>query len=90
MATLDMDHWQKNIIWAFMVNTGASYLDTAVHFKLNNPSLIVLWKKEFNEQGVEGLNPKLKEPPSMSNNSKKQKKREEKKDNTRGRVGTRD
>jgi transposase len=63
----------------FMLNTGASYLDTAVHFNLNNPSLIVRWKKEFNEQGVEGLNPKLKERPSMSNKANKQKKKEEKK-----------
>ena len=76
---MDIDHWQRNIIWAvkhlirewvkayesqgmdglkrrktmkkysvqfklntiqFMLNTGASYLETAVQFNLNNPSLI--------------------------------------------------
>jgi len=42
----------------FMLNTGASYLDTAVQYNLNNPSLITRWMKEFHEQGVEGLNPK--------------------------------
>ncbi|WP_161809293.1 helix-turn-helix domain-containing protein, partial [Heyndrickxia shackletonii] len=44
----------------FMLNTGASYLETAVHFNLNNPSLIIRWTKEFYEQGVEGLIPKPK------------------------------
>ena len=72
----------------FMLNTGASYLDTAVHFNLNNPSLIIRWMKEFHEQGVEGLNPKPKGRPSMSNKPNKQKKKEEKKINTRGRIGT--
>jgi len=63
----------------FMLNTGASYLDTAVHFNLNNPSLIVRWKKDFNEQGLEGLKPKSKGRPSMSIKSNKHKKNEERK-----------
>ncbi|NQD65959.1 transposase, partial [Bacillus haikouensis] len=63
----------------FILNTGASYLEAAVHFNLNNPSLIVRWMKEFHEQGVEGLNPKLKGRPSMSKKPNKQKKKEEKK-----------
>lgn len=63
----------------FMLNTGASYLEAAVHFNLNNPSLIVRWMKEFQEQGVEGLNPKLKGRPSMSKKTNNQKKMEEKK-----------
>ena len=50
----------------FMLNTGASYQETADQFKLNNPSLIYRWMKEFNEQGVEGLKPKPKGRPSMS------------------------
>ena len=50
----------------FMKETGASYLETANQFKLNNPSLINRWMKEFNEQGVEGLKPKPKGRPSMS------------------------
>ena len=49
-----------------MLNTGASYQETADQFKLNNPSLINRWMKEFNEQGVEGLKPKPKGRPSMS------------------------
>ena len=52
----------------FMKETGASYLETANQFKLNNPSLINRWMKEFNEQGVEGLKPKPKGRPSMSRN----------------------
>ncbi|MRG88400.1 helix-turn-helix domain-containing protein [Salinibacillus xinjiangensis] len=63
----------------FMLTTGASYLETAVHFKLNNPSLIKRWTKEFHEQGVEGLNAKPKGRPSMSKKPNKQKKKEEKK-----------
>jgi len=62
----------------FMLNTGASYLDTAVHFNLNNPSLITRWMKELHEQGVEGLIPKPKGRPSMSKKPNKQKKKEEK------------
>ena len=41
-----------------MLKTGATFLETAVQFKLNNPSLIRRWMKEFKEQGVEGLKPK--------------------------------
>lgn len=63
----------------FMLNTGASYLETAVQFKLNNPSLIKRWKKTFREHGIEGLKLKSKGRPSMSKKSTKQKKKEEKK-----------
>ena len=64
----------------FMLNTGASYQETADQFKLNNPSLITRWMKEFNEQGVEGLKPKPKGRPSMSKKPiNKQTKKEEKK-----------
>ncbi|MCM3068565.1 helix-turn-helix domain-containing protein, partial [Priestia flexa] len=65
----------------FMKKTGASYLETANQFKLNNPSLINRWMKEFNEQGVEGLKPKPKGRPSMSkkpNTNKQTKKKENK------------
>lgn len=61
----------------FKLNTGASYRETADRFKLNNHSLIVRWMKEFNEQGVEGLKPKLKGRPSMSKKPNKSMKREE-------------
>ena len=63
----------------FMLETGASYQETADQFKLNNPSLINRWMKEFNEQGVEGLKPKSKGRPSMSKKPNKQTKKEEKK-----------
>jgi transposase len=66
----------------FMLNTGASHLDTAIHFKLNNASLIVRWMEKFRERGVEGLKPKPKGRPSMSNKPKpkpnKRAKKEEK------------
>ncbi len=50
----------------FMLKTGASFLETAVQFNLNNPSLIRRWMKEFKEQGLGGLKPKGR--PSMSRN----------------------
>jgi transposase len=64
-----------------MKETGASYLETANQFKLNNPSLINRWKKEFNEQEAEGLKPKPKGRPSMSKkpNTNKQTKKDENK-----------
>ncbi|WP_227939499.1 helix-turn-helix domain-containing protein, partial [Alkalihalobacillus deserti] len=62
-----------------MVETGASFQETAEQFRLNNPSLIHRWMKTFNEQGIEGLKPRLKERPSMSKNNNKPKKKEEKK-----------
>src|SRR5699024_3913868 len=62
----------------FMLETGASYQETAEQFRLNNPSLIHRWMKTFNEQGIEGLNPKSKGRPSMSKKPNK-KKNEEKK-----------
>ena len=62
----------------FMLETGASYQETAEQFRLNNPSLIHRWKKEFNELGIEGLKPKPKGRPSMSKKPNKQKNMEEK------------
>jgi transposase len=61
----------------FMLETGASYQETADQFKLNNPSLIYRWMKLFNEQGIEGLKPKSKGRPSMSKKPNKTKKKEE-------------
>ncbi|WP_319961232.1 transposase [Virgibacillus natechei] len=62
----------------FMLETGASYQETADQFKLNNPSLINHWMKVFNEQGIEGLRPKSKGRPSMSKKHNKPKKKDEK------------
>ncbi len=61
-----------------MLDTGASYQETANKFKLNNPSLIHRWMKTFNEGGVEGLKSKSKGRPSMSKKPNKQKKEEKK------------
>lgn len=54
----------------FMKQTGASYQDTAVAFKMNNPSLIANWYGTFLKEGVEGLQKKAKGRPSMSENHK--------------------
>ena len=50
----------------FKKQTGASYRDTAIEFKLNNPSLIANWQRIFLKDGVEGLKLKPKGRPSMS------------------------
>ena len=63
----------------FILKTGASYQETADHFKLNNPSLIYRWMETFKLQGIEGLKPKSKGRPSMSKKPSKQTKKEEKK-----------
>ena len=54
----------------FMKQTGASYQDTAIRFKLNNPSLIATWNRKFSEEGIEGLIEKAKGRPPMSKNRK--------------------
>ncbi|WP_217697293.1 helix-turn-helix domain-containing protein, partial [Oceanobacillus sojae] len=63
----------------FMLQTGASFLETAIQFHLNNPSLIRRWMKAFEEEDLEGLEPKPKGRPSMSNKTNKQKEKEAKK-----------
>ena len=54
----------------FMKQTGASYQETAIQFKLNNPSLIANWNSIFRKQGIEGLQEKTKGRPSMSKKTK--------------------
>lgn len=55
----------------FMKQTGASYQDVAIVFKMNNPSLIANWYKTLLEEGIEGLQGKAKgRRPSMSKNHK--------------------
>ncbi|MGD6991209.1 transposase [Sutcliffiella horikoshii] len=54
----------------FMKQTGASYQDTAIVFKMNNPSIIANWYKIFLEKGIKGLEEKAKGRPSMSKNNK--------------------
>ncbi|WP_411843791.1 helix-turn-helix domain-containing protein [Salinicoccus sp. HZC-1] len=62
----------------FILETGASYPETAVQFNLNNPALILHWMKTFQKDGVEGLKPKPKGRPSMAGKPKKQKQEEAK------------
>ncbi|MFD2639501.1 helix-turn-helix domain-containing protein [Piscibacillus salipiscarius] len=60
----------------FKRQTGASYIDTAIKFKLNNPSLIANWKRLFLNQGIEGLKEKPKGRAPMSKRKSKQSKQE--------------
>ena len=52
----------------FMKQTGASYLETAIHFKLTNPTLIAYWNSKL---GIEGQKPK-RENPSMPKKTKQE------------------
>lgn len=54
----------------FMKRTGTSYLDTAIEFNMNNPSLIANWNRIFLKEGIEGLKEKAKGRPPMSKNKK--------------------
>ena len=63
----------------FMETTGPSYQDTAIAFKMNNPSLIANWKRIFLTEGIEGLKEKPKGRPSMSRNRKSKPRNLEKK-----------
>ncbi len=54
----------------FMKQTGASFLDTAIQFNMNNPSLIANWNSKFLKEGIEGLQEKAKGRPSMSKKPK--------------------
>ncbi|WKA60224.1 transposase [Planococcus shenhongbingii] len=53
----------------FMKQTGASYQDAAIEFKMHNPTLIVKWKQTFLAEGAGGLRKKGR--PPMAKNSKK-------------------
>lgn len=44
----------------FMKRTGASHQDTAIHFNLNDPTLVASWYHRFLKEGIEGLQRKLK------------------------------
>lgn len=54
----------------FMKQTGASYLDTAMEFNMNNPSLIASWNSIFLKVGTEGLKEKAKGRSPMSKKQK--------------------
>ncbi|AIM15973.1 transposase [Bacillus sp. X1(2014)] len=61
----------------FMKRTGASYQETAIHFKMNNPNLIASWYSKFSKEGLEGLK-RAKGRPSMSKKTKATTKKQEK------------
>ena len=50
-----------------------SYQSLANEFKINNPSMISRWVKEFREKGIEGLKPKKRGRPSNMPNTDKNK-----------------
>ena len=54
----------------FMKQTGASYQDTAIQFKMNNPSLITTWNHRFLKKGVAGLEERAKGRLLMSKKPK--------------------
>ncbi|MDZ5474684.1 helix-turn-helix domain-containing protein [Bacillus sp. 31A1R] len=62
----------------FMKQTGASYQDTAIEFKMNNRSLIASWKKTFLNEGIVGLESKPKGRPHMSGKRKANPSKQEK------------
>src|SRR5699024_5565175 len=45
----------KSDVLVFMQQTGASYQDTAIAFKMNNTSVIANWYRLFMNEGIEGL-----------------------------------
>ena len=56
----------KLTVLNFMKRTGASYRDTMIEFKMNNPSVIANWHRKFLDEGVEGLKEKKKGRPPMT------------------------
>lgn len=53
----------------FMKQTGASYQDTAIEFKMHDPTLIAEWKRAFLAKGAGGL--RTKGRPPMAKKPKK-------------------
>lgn len=62
----------------FMKQTGASYQETAIQFKMNNPSLITTWNHRFLKKGVPGLEERAKGRPPMSKKPKTRTENQEK------------
>ena len=51
-----------------------SYQSLANEIKINNPSIITRWVKDFREKGIEGLKPKKRRRPSKMPKSQKKSK----------------
>jgi transposase len=62
----------------FMKRTGASTVETALSYRIMNPSSISKWKVTYEKDGVEALE-RPRGRPSMSDKPKKQNKKMEKK-----------
>lgn len=60
-----------------------SYQSLANEFKINNPSIIARWVKEFREEGIEGLKSKKRGRPSNMPNTDKNKKLKNKSNKTK-------
>lgn len=54
----------------FLKRTGASYQDTAIHFNLNDATLVASWYHRFLKEGIECLQKNSKGRPSMSKKQK--------------------
>ena len=63
-----------------------SYQSLANEFKINNPSMISRWVKEFREKGIEGLKPKKRGRPSNMPNTDKNKDLKNKTNKTKKRI----
>jgi transposase-like protein len=61
----------KMKVLEFMFDNGASLLETAVKFKIPNPSTISMWRTTVETEGVEALISKKKGRPSMTKERKK-------------------
>src|SRR5690625_2296026 len=62
----------------FKQDTGASYKDTANAFGIGEPSIVANWKRQYVQEGAQGLNKPQGRPPKMPKPDKNQKKTEEK------------
>ncbi|EEL48120.1 Transposase [Bacillus cereus Rock3-44] len=57
-----------------MIENGTSLFETAAIFNIPAPSTIIVWKKQFETQGIDALQSKKKGRPSMKKESNKQSK----------------
>lgn len=55
----------------FMNETGTSFLETASTFNISSPSIIYGWDQLLKTKGLDALEPKKKERPSMKKETKK-------------------
>lgn len=55
----------------YMIEHGTSFVETAAIFNIAAPSTILVWKKQFETQGLDALQSKKKGRPSMKNENVK-------------------